>query len=202
MGKPQVSRVDSKAVLKVIKEFEPMLGLHGHIHESTGEKHFGRTLCINPGSEYGEGILKGYIIEVKNGEVRKHWKEDPMEEGGFVNLMEYSGKDDRLKPTDTLVNGESEVLNRIASYVREWSGNWELLWENIKLRAKIKETIVKISEQAGMPELLEADWVVRSNSRFHILQEVIKKEIGFPDPHRVYEEWEKWFKEEVKKVKE
>jgi len=74
MGKPQFSPVGSKAVLKVIKEFEPMLGLHGHIHESTGEKHFGRTLCINPGSEYGEGILKGYIIEVKNGEVRKHWK--------------------------------------------------------------------------------------------------------------------------------
>lgn len=74
MGKPQFAPVGSKSVLKVIKEYEPMLGLHGHIHESTGEKRFNRTLCINPGSEYGEGILKGYIIEVKNGEIVKHWR--------------------------------------------------------------------------------------------------------------------------------
>jgi flagellar protein FlaI len=133
-------------------------------------------------------------------EVRKKWEEDPVKEGGFVNLMEYSGKEDMLKPTDTFVNGESEVLNRIASYVREWSGNWEAVWENIQLRAKVKQTLVEMSEKLKMPELIEAEWVVKSNSVFHLIGENIRKEIGFPDPERIYLEWENWLKKELKVV--
>lgn len=133
-------------------------------------------------------------------EVRKKWDEDPMKEGGFVNLMEYSGKEDKLKPTDTLINGESDVINRIASYVREWSGNWEAVWENIQVRAKIKETIVNMSDKLEMPEILEADWTVKSNSMFHLIGESVRKEIGFSDPNRVYAEWENWIKTELKKM--
>lgn len=133
-------------------------------------------------------------------EVRKKWDQDPVKEGGFVNLMEYSGKQDTLKPTDTLVNGESDVINRIASYVREWSGNWEAVWENIQLRARIKETLVKMSDKLEMPGLLEADWTVRSNSMFHLIGESVRKEVGFSDPGRIYAEWEKWIKAELKKI--
>ena len=42
--------------------YQPMLSLHGHIHESRGEARIGRTLAINPGSEYSEGVLRGAII--------------------------------------------------------------------------------------------------------------------------------------------
>ena len=132
-------------------------------------------------------------------EVRKHWETNPVKEGGFINLMEYSGKEDTLKPTDTLVNGESEVINRIASYVKEWSGNWEAVWENIQLRARIKEYMVKISEKLNRPEILESDWVVKSNSEFHLIIEKLRNEIGAAEAKRVYEEWEKWFREELKK---
>jgi len=131
-------------------------------------------------------------------EVRKEWEKDPVKEGGFVNLMEYSSKEDALKPTDTFVNGESEVLNRIASYVREWSGNWEAVWENIQLRTKIKQTLVDLSEKMKMPELLEAEWIVKSNSVFHLIGENIRKELGFPEPERIYLEWMKWIKGELK----
>jgi type IV secretory pathway ATPase VirB11/archaellum biosynthesis ATPase len=131
-------------------------------------------------------------------EVRKKWDVDPVKEGGFVNLMEYSGKKDELKPTDTLVNGESEVLNRIASYVKEWSGNWEAVWENIQLRAKIKQTLLEMSEKLKKPELIEGEWVVRSNSKFHLLGESLKKEIGFPEPKRLYKDWLDWLKGELK----
>jgi Icc-related predicted phosphoesterase len=41
-----------------------MLGLHGHIHESRGAVRLGRTLSINPGSEYGDGILRGALIDL------------------------------------------------------------------------------------------------------------------------------------------
>lgn len=126
-------------------------------------------------------------------EVRKDWKEDPAKEGGFVNLMEYSGKEDMLKPTDIFLNGESKILNRIASYVREWSGNWGMVWETINLRAKIKSEMLKLSEQLKNPDLIEAPWVVRGNQEFHLIQEEIRKEIGIADPARVWEEWKKWF---------
>ncbi len=131
-------------------------------------------------------------------EVRKHWETNPVKEGGFVNLMEYSGKEDTLKPTDTLVNGESEVINRIASYVKEWSGNWDAVWENIKLRAKIKETLVQFSDKLKMPELLEAKWVVLSNTHYHLLVEKLREEVGEAEPKRVFEEWEKWLKGRIK----
>ncbi|RLJ08482.1 MAG: secretion system protein [Candidatus Aenigmatarchaeota archaeon] len=131
-------------------------------------------------------------------EVRKHWEKDPVREGGFVNLMEYRSRDDELKPTETLLNGESEVLNRIASMVREWAGNWSAVWENINLRAKIKQKQVEFAEKLKRPELLEARWTLKCNSRYHLLAERIRQELGYADAKRIYEEWLKWFKEEVK----
>ena len=41
-----------------------MLALHGHVHESKGNVKIGRTLCINPGSEYGEGVLRGALVQI------------------------------------------------------------------------------------------------------------------------------------------
>ena len=56
--------VGSKAVRNSLEKFQPLLGLHGHIHESKGAVYINRTLCLNPGSEYGEGILKGVIVDL------------------------------------------------------------------------------------------------------------------------------------------
>jgi type IV secretory pathway ATPase VirB11/archaellum biosynthesis ATPase len=131
-------------------------------------------------------------------EVRKGWEENPRKEGGFIPLMEYSAKEDTLKPTDTLVNGESEILNRIASNVKEWSGNWDTVWENIKLRAKIKKTVVEIAEKSNHMELLEADWTTKSNAFFHIFMEESIKESGVPDAARIYDKWLEWFKAAAK----
>jgi len=63
-GKPQMVPVGSKAVRKIIEKYQPLLGLHGHIHESPGYVKIGRTECLNPGSEYSEGIFKGYLVTV------------------------------------------------------------------------------------------------------------------------------------------
>ncbi len=132
------------------------------------------------------------IIEMT--EVRKHWKKDPIEEGGFVNLLEYSAKEDKLKPTKTLLTGESVVLNNIASRVREWKGNWETMWNNINLRAKILQTIVNVAAAKNNPELLEAENVMKSNSQFHIISEDVKREIGSLDSEIIFNRWFEWFK--------
>ncbi|MBI4020641.1 MAG: type II/IV secretion system ATPase subunit [Candidatus Aenigmarchaeota archaeon] len=125
-------------------------------------------------------------------EVRKEWSTDPVKEGGFVNLMEYSGKEDMLKPTDVLLNGESQVLNRIASYVRDWSGNWAAVWDNITLRAKMKEYLVGLAEKLKNPDLIEAAWVIRANQEFHLLQERARQEAGAADARQVWDAWKLW----------
>ncbi len=60
----------STSVRKAIEVYQPLLGLHGHIHESKGFLKVGRTLCLNPGSEYGEGILRGALVELDDGSVK------------------------------------------------------------------------------------------------------------------------------------
>ncbi len=62
----------STAVLNAIKKYQPLLGLHGHIHESRGVQKIGRTTCLNPGSEYTESILRGIIITLENNKVKDH----------------------------------------------------------------------------------------------------------------------------------
>ncbi|MEK6909552.1 MAG: type II/IV secretion system ATPase subunit [Candidatus Aenigmatarchaeota archaeon] len=130
-------------------------------------------------------------------EVRKQWKNDPLDEGGFVNLMEYSAKEDRLKPTDTLIDGESEVLNEIARRVREWHGQWDVVWDNILLRAKIKETMVDFANKSGKDSILEADHIVESNSMFHLISEQVRQEVGALDSKMIYDKWLEWFKKRI-----
>ncbi len=62
----------SNAVRRAIEEHQPMLSLHGHIHEASGAIKIGRTLCVNPGSEYGEGILRGCLFNLVDGEVKSY----------------------------------------------------------------------------------------------------------------------------------
>ncbi len=61
-GRPVIAGVGSSAVRSVIERYQPMLSLHGHIHESRGGAKLGRTTSINPGSEYSESVLRGAIV--------------------------------------------------------------------------------------------------------------------------------------------
>ena len=57
----------SSAVRDAIQRYQPVVGLHGHIHESGGRFRLGRTQCFNPGSEYAQGVLQGWIVALKDG---------------------------------------------------------------------------------------------------------------------------------------
>ena len=56
--------VGSTSVREAIESFQPMLGLHGHIHESKGATRIGSTLSLNPGSSYEEGILQAAVVTI------------------------------------------------------------------------------------------------------------------------------------------
>src|SRR5579863_10488698 len=66
--------VGSTAVRDAITKYQPMLSVHGHIHESRGISKMGRTLAINPGSVYGDGVLQGAVIDLnpKKGKVTRY----------------------------------------------------------------------------------------------------------------------------------
>lgn len=71
-GATVMDNVGSVAVLDAIKRHQPLLSLHGHIHEAAGQERIGRTVAINPGSEYGEGVLKGALIRIGGGRVHSY----------------------------------------------------------------------------------------------------------------------------------
>ena len=132
-------------------------------------------------------------------EVRKHWEDDPLREKGFVDLMKYNVKTDMLEPTQDLINGDSEVIKEIAGNVKEWIGNWQAVWDNIMLRAKIKETLVDYSLKLNQPSILEANFVVESNDMFHRISDSIREELGYLDSKRIFFEWHEWLKRALKK---
>ena len=68
-GNPVLFGAGSTSVRAAIDKYQPLLALHGHIHESRGAIKIGRTQCINPGSEYGEGILHGVIVNLNEGKI-------------------------------------------------------------------------------------------------------------------------------------
>lgn len=61
--------VGSPAVRAAIETYRPILSLHGHIHESRGTAKVGKTVAINPGSEYNTGVLRGVIVRLRGAEV-------------------------------------------------------------------------------------------------------------------------------------
>jgi len=133
-------------------------------------------------------------------EVRKQWEQDPLVEKGFVDLMKYDSKKDELETSEDLINGDSEILKAIAGNVKEWAGDWDAVWDNIMLRAKIKENLVDFANKTKNPWLLEADFVIQSNDQFHKISERIKEEIGTLDSKRILFDWNEWLKRHVKKM--
>ncbi len=63
-GAPEMVPVGSKSVRELLEKYQPILGLHGHIHESGGMEYIGRTLCLNPGSAYTQGMLNAFVVDL------------------------------------------------------------------------------------------------------------------------------------------
>ena len=71
-GQVKFAPVGSTAVRDFELAVQPLLGLHGHIHEAGGIRRIGRTVAINPGSDYGTGVLNGALLTLERGKVAAH----------------------------------------------------------------------------------------------------------------------------------
>lgn len=69
-GQVRTVPVGSTTTRNAIEKYKPVLGLHGHVHEGRGFAKIGPTLCLNPGSEYQEGVLRGVLIQLRDGKVK------------------------------------------------------------------------------------------------------------------------------------
>jgi hypothetical protein len=134
-------------------------------------------------------------------EVRKKWENDPLLENGFSDLMKYDAATDQLIPGDDLINGESEILKSIAGNVKEWASDWDAVWDNIQLRAKMKETIVNYARKSKDFSLLEADHTIQANDEYHRISESVREEVGSLDPKKIFFEWNEWLKRTIKRKK-
>jgi Icc-related predicted phosphoesterase len=70
LGQTRFTPVGSTAVRAAIERYQPLLGLHGHVHEAHASCKIGRTVCINPGSDYGEGVLHGVLATLNKGKLK------------------------------------------------------------------------------------------------------------------------------------
>jgi Icc-related predicted phosphoesterase len=73
-GAVMMQSVGSEGVRRLVAKYQPMLGLHGHIHESRGAVRLGPTLAVNPGSEYGDGVLCGALLEIDGKRGVRHYQ--------------------------------------------------------------------------------------------------------------------------------
>ncbi|MEM4500307.1 MAG: type II/IV secretion system ATPase subunit [Candidatus Woesearchaeota archaeon] len=130
-------------------------------------------------------------------EVRKTWQKDPLEEHGFVDLMIYNPQKDELEFTDDFLHGDSEIIKAVASQYADFVGNWDLVVENIELRAKVKQHILNMSVLLNEPLLLEAPFVILGNDLMHLSIQEVKEQIGYIDHKKVYDLWLEKFKTQV-----
>jgi uncharacterized protein len=70
LGQTRFKPVGSTAVRAAIERYQPLLGLHGHVHEAHASCKIGRTVCINPGSDFSEGVLHGALVTLNKGKLK------------------------------------------------------------------------------------------------------------------------------------
>src|SRR5437879_4061837 len=69
---PIIGPTDNTAVRAAIKHYQPILSLHGHIHESRGVARIGPTVAINPDNEYPDGVLRGALVDLDANGMRSY----------------------------------------------------------------------------------------------------------------------------------
>lgn len=74
LGNPEFANVGSKSVRKFLEKYQPLVSLHGHIHEASGIEQIGKTTAFNPGSEYTSGVFKSVVVELDENGIANWFK--------------------------------------------------------------------------------------------------------------------------------
>jgi hypothetical protein len=146
---------------------------------------------VNAPIRFG-GSLRRERRTVAITEVLKHWRSDPLAEGGFLDLMTYSAKEDRLVLVEDNVRN-SELLAKISSLR---GMGYEDIWNEIRARAAEKELLVRLARETSK-ELLEARYYVPFHNMYLLLREKQIEEHGSVDHGELIRELEDWARKTV-----
>ena len=130
------------------------------------------------------------IAEVTGGE----WEEHPDADDIFNDIMVFDAAQDKLVASDLLDRGGSELVSKIA---HKWGMGIDEASLNIKVRARIKETIAKVGKLH--PRFVESDMVMKANNAFCLYLEQMQDDKGKVDFHGVYDRWMAWYHDFVEK---
>ncbi|MCX8190443.1 MAG: type II/IV secretion system ATPase subunit [Candidatus Diapherotrites archaeon] len=139
------------------------------------------------------GSLKSNRRVVEITEIRKHWIEEPAREGGLLDLMRYSAKEDNLELLEDNLK-ESELFDKIS---RISGQTLEEMWKDIRMRAESKRYLVEMKNKHDIPELLEADTASMANDKLMLLREKQIREFGKVNYDEILEQWKKWLNDKI-----
>jgi hypothetical protein len=201
----EVRGLEAKTLYEAMRVGAAGNSVMGTIHGATARDVFERVvydLGIPPSSFKATDVIvvaapirpRGGIARVRRvvqvTEVRKGWRRDPMSEKGFEDLIKYDPAEDKLKPTQALEKLRSELIGTIA---RKWGTKPSEVAQNLQLRAKIQEALLEVSTKFNRPELLEAEFVVRSNLAFHgLLEAQLRHKRVYYD--EIFKRWCSWLR--------
>ncbi len=135
-----------------------------------------------------KGSIERHRRVVQVTEVKKHWKEDPEEEGGLLDLMTYNAKKDELEFIEDNLK-ESDLFTRISSTT---GLTLDELWKGIRMGAESKSYLVSLKNEFKLPELLEAENTVIANNKLVLLKEEQLEEFGSVDYEEALGKWKNW----------
>ena len=128
-------------------------------------------------------------------EVGKHWKEDPEEEKGFLDLMTFDAIKDRLGINTKAIEGGSEMMQKIQ---RMRGIAMDDIWDEIQFRADEKQYLVDVKNKLGLPDLLEAENAVPAHNKLLLIAERQRAEVGAVEHKEALDTWKTWLNEFAK----
>lgn len=137
-----------------------------------------------------KGSIERHRRVVQITEVKKHWKEDPEEEGGLLDLMSYNAKKDDLELVEDNLK-ESDLFSRVSS---QTGLKIDEIWKGIRMNAESKSYLVALKNEHKVPELLEAEHTVIANNKLVLLKEEQLEEFGSVDYDEALGKWKNWVK--------
>ncbi len=135
-----------------------------------------------------EGSLKRVRRLTEITEVKKHWISDPQNEGGLLDLMQYSAKYDRLDLMEDNLK-DSDLFNKIQ---RVSGMNMDQIWKNISMLSESKQYLVDTKNKIGIPDMLEAENTLLASNKLKLLKEASIEEHGKANYTEVMENWKTW----------
>ena len=124
-------------------------------------------------------------------EIGKEWREDPLTEGGLIDLVTFNGKKDDHEFLKK--NWENSIFLKKIEKLRGISR--DTIWNEIDIRAKTKKFLVDMKQKYDIPLLLEAQNTVSSQNKLLLFSEDQRRKFGSVNYNELYKEWENWVKE-------